>query len=292
MKYILTLMAMVATYIASAQQLPPIAIGVVGEGANVTVVDAPTSTIFVDISLTQTKFTAGIYARYAQKYLGERAALINRESTNITQSTIALAPQNYFVASAEVAPNVVVTNSPASTLPVNTTSADITIPEGAAADAAQQIFTNRKLSYDLIAGNIGEGVFGSGLATALDRLDNTEKNLLALFMGSETSTTSTQRFIINLTPETKRYIICRYDSSRGIISSNEIDGEPVYLQITPQAVADTTYTLTLSKYPQRKTVVSANPSKCDLYVGAKVIKSSTLPLYDFGQRTTIIYNPK
>ncbi len=292
MKYILTLMATVATYVASAQQLPPIASGIISDGANITVVNDPASTIFVDISLTHTKFTAGVYARYAQKFLGERAPLINRESTNINSTNIALAPQNYFVASAEISPSVVVENTPASTLPINVTSAAITIPEAAASDAAQQIFDNRKLSYDLIAGNIGEAVYGSGLATALDRLDKTERELLALFMGSEVSATSTQRFTINLQPDTKRYIICRYDSLRGIISSNEIDGEPVYLQITPDTVADTTYTMTASKNPLRKVVVSATPSKCDLYVGAKIISTSKLPLYTFGQRTTIIYDPK
>ncbi len=286
-------MATIATLIATAQNLPIIPVGIIQNGSEFEILEAPKSTILVDISVTTTKFTAGIYARYAQKYLGERATLSNRQSATIDNVTVAIAPQDYFVSPLKTTPpSTKSTTSPLSTISSNITSADVTIPETAAANIAEQIFANRKLCQDLIAGNIGEGVFGAGLTAALERMDRMEKEYITLFMGSEETTTSTQRFTINLKANTKRYMICRYDPNRGILSANEIDGDPIYLQITPEILPDTTYKLAIGKFPKEKSFVAANRAQCDLYVGANIVATSQLPLYEFGRNITIVYDPK
>ncbi len=282
----LTIVASLATLLATAQEYPNVAIGV-GEGESITM---PTSSIAVDMKLTNTTFRAGVYARYASKYLGERASLSDRETATIDEVRLAIAPNDYFVASAEVdsAPEVVVRDARVD-LPIDRTSANAMLPEQAAQRAAQRVFDNRKISQDLISGDVGEGVFGAGLVAALDRLDRMESEYLALFMGHEESVTTTQRFIVNLNPQTERYIICRYDNQKGILPASGLVGDPVYLQITPAEVSDSILMLTPSKSAPNKTFIVPNPAQCDLYVGANVETSAVLPLYDFGYRMTVYY---
>ncbi len=291
MRYLLLLVASFVTFIASSQSTQPIAVGFVQNGQDHSFVEEPVTTIAVDISLQTTSFKAGVYARYAQKYLGERAPLTNKESTTVEGAQILLAPHDY-IAPKEVKQQEVVVKSPAYELPIDRTSADITLPELAAQEAASRIFANRKVCQELISGDVGEGVFGAGLEVALDRFDRIESEYLSLFMGREVQSTQIERFYVDISSDMRRYMICRYDAQRGLISANELDGEPIYLQITPSQVQDTTVVTTMSKSAREVTYILPNRAQCDLYVGGEIISSKRLPLYSFGGRTTIIYDPK
>ncbi|MFI3282368.1 MAG: DUF4831 family protein [Rikenellaceae bacterium] len=289
MKYIFIIVALFATLTSSAQSLPSVAVGAVQNNGTLEFVAEPTSTILVDLTLTTTNFTAGVYARYAQKYLGERAPLTSKTSTVISASELSLAPQDYNLSRDEATSSVVVTPPH---LAVDRMSAEIMIPEQAAQNAATQIFANRRTYRELISGDIGEGVYGAGLESALERFEQIEAEYLSLFMGHEEVLTTTRRIPLRLSGDMTRYMIGRYDSQKGLLSAMEIEGEPVYLQITPSHVADSTYTLSGSKGTARRVYVVPNVAQCDLYVGANIVTSSFLPLYTFGSRTTVLYDPK
>lgn len=293
MKYLLSIVASFATLFASAQGLPSLAIGAVQDGSRFAIVSEPTSTIVVDLSLTTTSFTAGVYARYAQRYLGERAQLTDKTSTIIESCKLSIADDNSIYAEDYQSLKEVETMKiPAQELAVDRLSADIMIPEQAAQNVAAQIFANRIVCRDLIAGDVGEGVFGEGLKTALDRFDQMEREYLALFMGKEQTTTITRRFSIKLNSDMTRYMVGRYDAQRGVLPANQINGEPIYLQITPSEVRDSTYIAPGNRGTARRVFVVPNESQCDLYVGAELITSVTLPLYTYGSRATLLYDPK
>ncbi len=301
MKYLLSIVASLATLIVSitsvqslsAQSLPSVAIGAIQDGASLNIVTEPTSTIVVDLSLSTTSFTAGIYARYAQKYLGERAQLTDKTLSIVESCNLSLAPQDFLYAEKYNTPiEEESVKNPAQDLSIDRSSAEIMIPEQTAQNIANQIFANRRICHDLIAGDVGEGVFGEGLKTALDRFDKMEREYLALFMGKEQTTTTTRRFTVQLKPDVTRYMIGRYDAQRGLLPANQINGEPIYLQITPSNVADSTYIAPGSKGAARRVFIVPNPSQCDLYVGADVMSSVVFPLYTYGSRATLLYDPK
>ncbi|MFR9602983.1 MAG: DUF4831 family protein [Rikenellaceae bacterium] len=289
MKFLLTIVAATATFIASAQSIPNIAIGAVERDGNGGFVSEPSSTILVDIEISSAKFTAGPYARYSQKYLGERAPLTDKISTSIIGSTISLAPQDYYQTSLATLPQTEVSVE-VEPLPVDRISSATLSPESAAQSAASEIFAIRKTSRDMISGDLGDGVFGAGFATALEKLEELESGYVALFMGQSIVTSSTQRFAIKLKKDQTRYMVCRYDPAKGILPASEVDGEPIYIQIIPSEVEDATFIISRSKSSAAGIYITPNIAQCDLYLGANIISSSTLPLYDFGSRVTLRSN--
>lgn len=289
MKYILSIVTCVVSLVASAQGLPNMTIGAIQNGGAVEIVAEPTSTIIVDLTISTTTFTAGIYSRYAQKYLGERAQLTDKTSTAIESSQLSIAPEDLPIAKPKPASTI---KKPTQKLAIDRTSSEVMIPELAAQNAANQIFANRRICRDLIAGDVGEGVFGEGLQTALDRFDKMESEYLALFMGEEQIETTTHRLFIPLTSDNTRFMVGRFDSRMGLLPANEIEGEPIYLQITPSEVSDSTYLVPGSRGSARRVFIVPNMSQCDLYVGTDIINSTILPLYTYGSRATLLYDSK
>ncbi len=291
MRQILLLVALFATLAAEAQNMPNVAIGVVKSGADMEFVSTPKSTIVVDMTLSKSQFTAGEYARYAQRYLGVRALLSDKVTSTIAEANIALAQSDIVVnSSAKESTSTIIPTLP---LSAERTSAETLSPEQRAEKCANKIFANRKLIQELISGDVGEGVFGAGLTTALQHLKSQELECTALFMGSTQETTTNHRFTIPINAESTRYMLCRFDTANGEITSvDNIDGEAVYLQITPAPAKDSTYNIAVGKEPIKRLYVEPNYARCDLYVGADIVKTAQIPLYEFGATTTVIYDPK
>ncbi len=292
MKSIFSVLATILTSAIAAQSLPNIAIGVIESGAEQELVSVPRSTIVVDATLVTTKFTAGEYARYAQRYLGERAQLSDVTITKIENPRLTLATQDFQLSSDPSMVNNSVTVWPMLGLSPERASAEILSPEQRAQRCAQRLFDNRRLVRDLISGDVGEGVFGAGLSSAIESFEREDRELMALFMGSQTVESSQERFVVHIRDDVQRYMLCRFNLQRGIISVNDIDGEAVYLQITPAQVQDTTIVTSTGKYPAERLYISPNYAQCDLYVASEVVCSAVLPLYEFGARTTVIYDKR
>ena len=90
MKRIALLFAAVAACLsASAQGEYITRTGVVEEHGTLRLVE-PRSTIAVDITVERTEIIVGPYARFAQKYLGVRAPLSDKDSYRITGASIKL----------------------------------------------------------------------------------------------------------------------------------------------------------------------------------------------------------
>lgn len=118
-------------------------------------------------------------------------------------------------------------------LPVNRTSAVEKSTEQMASDAAGTIFTLRKRRFDLVTGEMGENVFGAGLAAALKEMDRLEEEYLSLFIGKR----YTQRIVrtFSVLPGAKSTsIVCRFSPTKGVVQDTDLAGRPLVIEMTPE----------------------------------------------------------
>ena len=188
------------------------------------VTEAEPVVVNVTLRVATEHFTPGVYARYAQKYLGKRATLSEYSSIELLDGKLALG------AADKVAPKV---ESEPYTLPLpsNRVSATVQTNEEQAAATAELIFSLRKHRLDLITGEAGENVFGAGLKAALDEIARIEKECLDMFYGSKSVNEHVYTFNLTITPDKNEYMVCRYSDNEGIVAVDDLSGKPIVVKV-------------------------------------------------------------
>ena len=223
MKKIFTILALIGIAATGiAQNITKAGLYRKGDAAVVTEVDPLTAN--VTIRVVTEHFTPGVYARYAQKYLGKRATLSEYSLIEMLDAKLAIGaaerPQTAVVQEAYTLP-----------LPLNRMSATAQTTEEQAAVTADLIFSLRKKRLDLITGEAGENVFGAGLKAALDEIARMEKEYLDMFYGSKSIVEEVHTFNITITPDKNEYMVCRFSDKVGIVSVDELSGKPIVVKI-------------------------------------------------------------
>lgn len=252
-------------------------IGFVERGNQVEVNVIPSSSIRVNVETQTESVETGVYARYAQKYLGVRATLVARKSTVITSASLSKVTEQESVAPLCCGAPIVKSQS----LPIDVTSSEVLPVETAAEDAAAEIFRLRRLRRDLLSGDLGEGYFGGGLGAALDEIAREESALEEMFFGRTITSKSSHSFVVTLKSKDARYVVCRFSADKGVVDASDLSAEPLMLQITPSEQEKLTPPPTPEKAEMREFRV-ANEAKCELYFGTKVLTDSVFPLFEFG----------
>lgn len=186
---------------ASAQQVVKKRIGSYIENGNVVVAEANT-TLAVDIVVETEKFVAGPYAKQAQRLLGANAPLVDKVIHRIVKSDVAVAETSSYYASESVEVDnccEVANIEFPKVLPDRLSKTNLTI-EQAADRAAEQIYALRTARLELITAELGDGVYGAGLESALREIDRLEKEYLELFFGKRSVTYSHQRYYVTVKP--------------------------------------------------------------------------------------------
>ena len=265
-------------------------IGIYSDEGRTVVADAA-SPLDVEITVCCEQIIVGPYARYAQKYLGVRAPLVDRTSYGIVDARILLASDACAAECGAAAGESVRTLSYAGSatefarvLPNRMSIVEQT-PEAAAKQLPEDIFSLRRHRVDLITGEAGENVFGAGLQCALDKIDELEQTYLELFLGKRVETTSTHRVRVVLSEDKTNYVVARFSETAGVLPSDDLSGEMILLQIAPSQM----------QYPQsnpkgRLTYRYANRAQCSLSLGQQSLCSVVLPLFEFG-RTIVVAAP-
>ena len=229
----------------------------------------------VTLRVATESFTPGVYARYAQKYLGQRATLANHTTIELIDGTLS------FGASKKE-PIQVEEEAEEIPLSLNKMSAEAKTEDEQAAAAANLIFSLRKHRLELITGEAGENVFGAGLKAALDEIARHETACLDMFYGSKSVSVKSYTFNIEVTPQKSEYIVCRFNEKSGIVDADDLSGTPIvvkvekcqeqnYSKLQPVEVAD--------KHSAEYTIV---PNvKCSLIGEAKLLDAVSFasPLY-------------
>lgn len=277
---------MVLCGVASASSQNIARTGVYCAADGETVVGVPKSTVEVELRIAERSFTPGVYARYAQKYLGVRAPLTSHVETSILSASVALAdsapvrvcvPQPNDDAAVETSP-----------LPSNRMNGRAVSPEEQASATADMIFSLRKHRMDLITGESGENVFGAGLSSALDEIARLEKEYLEMFYGSTVVDERTVRFLVVPSRGERNYILCRYRDGAGVLPLSDLSGEAVMLHIEPSAEPNTDgLPIADAKDKNKVEYVVANVAKCTLLCGTRELAEISLPIYQYGERVSL-----
>lgn len=239
----------------------------------------------VTVEIEKRTFTPGIYARYAQKYLGVRASLAERTETAIVAASLSLLPSKEYGAERRFEGTG---EAAIQTLPLNRVDNGASTAEEQASATAAMIFSLRKHRMDLITGETGENVFGAGLSAALAEIERLEKAYLAMFYGEETVETVSESFQVIPVPGEKNYILCRYRDGAGLLPVSDLSGEAVVLHIEPSGKTDLGGLVPAGeKERNRVEVVVADMSACTLLCGARELVSATLPILQYGTRVDV-----
>lgn len=286
MRIVVALVAVALGVNASAQQVTKMRIGTYKQNGDVVIAEA-SSTLAVDVVVEHEVFTPGIYARYAQKMLGTRASLVERDEYRVVDASVALMEDNSYMRCGAEMPRVGDTQVvEEQMLQIDRISSGERNTEAAAREAAEQILSLRRTRLDLITGEFGEGVFGAGLQSALEEISRLEREYLELFYGKRSITTLAERFILPVNSEQPSTVIARFSAESGIVAKDDLSGDIILVKITPSEMS----------YPQSElkgTVAYryANNAEVIVALGGEVLARNILPLYEFGE-TVMFLQPR
>ena len=284
MKRVFGILMLTLLTMASASAQNSIYKAVVGahkDAAGNIVISDPSTTLAVDLVFETEQVVVGPYAKYAQKYLETRGALVDKSTTSLKSAKLAVVTDNALAAGPVAEPTTTISsylgseNEFPKISPDRTSSSAMSLDD-AAAQAAQAIFTIRKNRMDLISGEAGENVFGGGLKDALEALDAKEQAYLELFLGKKVTTTYTQRVIVPIVAGVNEYVIARTTSGKP---------EDIKLVLTPSEATPKFSTLS-EVDPRDKTAIAvriANIATCAVKVGSNVVGSASLPIFELGR---------
>lgn len=286
MRIVVALVAVALGVNASAQQVTKMRIGTYKQNGDVVIAEA-SSTLAVDVVVEHEVFTPGVYARYAQKMLGTRASLVERDEYRVVDASVALMEDNSYMRCGAEMPRVGDTQVvEEQMLQIDRISSGERSTEAAAREAAEQILSLRRTRLDLITGEFGEGVFGAGLQSALEEISRLEREYLELFYGKRSITTLAERFILPVNSEQPSTVIARFSAESGIVAKDDLSGDIILVKITPSEMT----------YPQSElkgTVAYryANNAEVIVALGGEVLVRNILPLYEFGE-TVMFLQPR
>lgn len=222
MKRIFAILALVALTATSNAQT--IKAGLYDSKGVAVVAEAEPVVVNVTLRVATEQFTPGIYARYAQKYLGKRATLSEYSSIELIDGRLALGTAE------KVAPKVA--QEPyALPLSTNRLNGTAQTTEEQAAATAELLFSLRKHRLDLITGEAGENVFGAGLKAALDEIARMEREYLDMFYGSKSVSDQLYTFNVTITPDKNEYMVCRFSDKVGIVPTDDLSGRPIVVKV-------------------------------------------------------------
>lgn len=298
MKRILSLLALAMLSIATLSAQNNTHCAVVGPYYDATgklVISDPATTLKVQLTVTKEQTIVGPYAKYAQKFLEIRPALVERTTYTVTGAEICLAEMGTATLPADatktVAEGYLGSKKEFAKITPDRLSSSIVSTEEAAYQAAQMIFSIRKHRMDLITGEAGENVFGGGLKDALDALDKKEQELLELFLGKKVCSTSTHTYTIPMANGVAEYVVAKFSSQSGLKPASA-DGDAVKLSLADSG-ATPSFTSVQEVEASNKSAIAvriACLANCSVVAGNKIVGSATLPVYELG-RTAYILNP-
>ena len=265
---------------ASAQQVVKKRIGTYKESGNVVVSEA-TTTLVVDLVVECEEFEAGVYARYAQKYFGQRASLVSRVSYSLVGGDVAVLDAPSYYAESTVAESMT-DISLGDEVSVDRLAVGELTQEEAAKRAAERIYELRIARQDLLLCEYGDGVYGAGLEAALKEIDRLEREYLKLFYGSRVVTTTTHRYTMPVSADVPNSVIARFNGDEGLLAKDNVAGDIVIVSITP---SDMSYPASDPKgtvayrYANNATVVVS--------LAQDKLACRVLPIFEFGE--TVYY---
>jgi hypothetical protein len=239
----------------------------------------PSTTVKVYLTVEKEAVRTGVYARYAQKYLGVIAPLADRETCSIVAARLDYAdPDRQPAPAATASPATDATGFPR--VQIDRMSELSRSTEEAARDAAATIFRLRRQRLDILTGDAGE-LYPGGTDAVLSEIRRMEEEYLALFLGRETRSVEVCEIDVVPTAGKGDYTVCRFSPVAGVSA----DGEAVTLAMTPdggvrQPVAERGDRREMAQYRV------ADFADCRLSYDGRQLAALRIPVYQFGETVT------
>lgn len=153
--------------------------------------------------------------------------------------------------------------------------------------AAKQIYHIRESRTNLLSGDNDHLPDGVSLTLMLQKLDESERELMALFLGKRVEVPVSRKFYVTPTEALTNYIVFRMSTVAGVVESDNLLGRPIYLSIKPNMVTAPASSDNTKKMcgPYYNVPGSAEVVVAD---GATVLVQKTFTMPQFG---TVAYLP-
>ncbi|HPW90519.1 MAG TPA: DUF4831 family protein [Paludibacteraceae bacterium] len=147
--------------------------------------------------------------------------------------------------------------------------------------AAKQIYHIRESRTNLLSGDNEELPDGVSLTLMLQKLDETEAELMALFIGKRIAVPVSRKFYVTPREALSNQVVFRMSAVAGIVESDNLLGRPVYLSVKPSMVTDPALIINSKKMcgPYYNVPGSAEVVVAD---GTKVLAEKTITMPQFG----------
>lgn len=155
--------------------------------------------------------------------------------------------------------------------------------ETKAAEVASRIFEIRENRYKILVGDTDATYSGEAMKATIDALDKMEADYLTLFLGYSENSIQTATFEVVPSPSRKNqlYVAFRLSDSSGLVGPEDIDGNPVYLELTPEVSQAAPEKLTGKQDVIRYRI----PAVCNLTLKdmKNTLLSMRVPVYQLGR---------
>jgi hypothetical protein len=162
--------------------------------------------------------------------------------------------------------------------------------EDKASDAADMILVLRRQRLDIATGNTDATYAGEAMAAALEELDRTEREYLALFRGYTVERTLTAHFEVRPLPSQRvqRYLAFRLTED-GPVSGGQ-EGTPYYVVLQPEALASVPEGEETERKKGKGAILHYRiPAVCEVRLteDGMPLCEARIPIYQLGKESTL-----
>ena len=203
----------------------------------------PYTTVKVYLTVDKQVVRSGPYARYAQKYLGVIAPLVDKETYLLRDVRLDYTDPDRMVL---LNPETRIVETGIKPVSHRDGGGDFTKAqpdrmsaiersvEDQAREAANTIFTLRKRRFDLVSGEAGEHVYGEGMKAAIEEMARMEEEYLSLFLGKQSIETTVHEYDVVPQSDKVNYVVCRFSPEEGVLPESNLSAKPIVLACAPE----------------------------------------------------------
>ena len=292
----------------------------------------PKSIIEIKVFASKTEEKAGPYYKYAEKFLGITNAIVENKTyyeldgVQVRTKGIPDKDKSYLVElkpgttapfvyltesglictiNAEYIPpveNTVANEKPAaasnSKLSPETLFTEEYLRAGSTAKmaeiAAKQIYKIRESRMDILTGNADNAPRdGTAMKLVLEQLEAQEKTLVELFTGTSLQSNKTVTFNVEANAEMEKEIIFRFSKHLGVVGSEDLSGQPVYMNLRKIETVDLLFVDTKKKDKNSDKGIFYNipgRGEVEIFYGTNRIYKGAFDITQFGT-TQVLANP-
>lgn len=155
--------------------------------------------------------------------------------------------------------------------------------EQKAEEAANLIIKIRKRRLKLVDGEYGVFPEGQALAIALEELDRTEKEYIALFTGKTYTEKYSRSFYYVPNVESSNEALFRFSEKEGVLSKESIDGQSVTIDV--RAMSETNTEIRKNEQIPHNSLIYRVPATCVVAIkeSNNLLFDGRISVYQFGR---------